>query len=359
MAAKRRSGKKRKGGLLKALLIGLLIAIGIGGVSVYEFYQRIMAPNVVLNSQDDGYVYIPTGATFNDVVKILNNHGMLMHTSTFEWLAHRMDYDKKVLPGRYQISQGMSNKDLVTLLRSGKQTPIKVIFNNVRTLPDLAGRVGSRIEADSASLMKLWNNKEYISGLDSVLTRDNFKMIFLPNTYEFYWNTSAEKFSVRMYDEYRKFWTESRLARMRQVGLTRVQVSVIASIVEQETKKKDEMPRVAGVYMNRYNRNWKLEADPTLIYAVGDFTIKRVLNVHKEIDSPYNTYMYGGLPPGPISIPSITALESVINYEKHDYMFFCARADFSGYHAFARTYPEHLANARKFQRELDRRNIKS
>jgi UPF0755 protein len=183
--------------------------------------------------------------------------------------------------------------------------------------------------------------------------------MFIPNTYEFYWNTSADAFVRRMEKEYRKFWNADRVAQAREAALAPDQVVVLASIVEQETRQDDEKPMIAGVYMNRYRKGWKLEADPTLVYALGDFSVRRVLNQYKEIDSPYNTYKFEGLPPGPICLPSISSIDAVLHYAHHSYMYFCARHDFSGYHVFARTYSEHLANAHRFHRELNRRNINS
>ncbi len=206
--------------------------------------------------------------------------------------------------------------------------------------------------------MGLMKNETFLKsyGFDS----DNCMALFIPNTYEFYWNTSSKMFVERMASEYKKFWNpSSKSRRLLKLNFTQTQVSVLASIVEQETSKNDEKRHIAGVYINRYKKGWKLEADPTLIFAVGDFTIRRVLNIHKEIDSPYNTYLYTGLPPGPICIPSISAIDAVLNYEKHEYMFFCAKDDFSGYHSFAKNYSDHLLNARRFQNELNRRKIKS
>jgi UPF0755 protein len=187
---------------------------------------------------------------------------------------------------------------------------------------------------------------------------ENCIAMFIPNTYEFYWNTPAKKFMERMAREYKAFWNPSRKMKAKTIGLTQAQVAVLASIVEQETHRDDEKPIVAGVYLNRYKKGWKLEADPTLVYALGNFTVQRVLNQYKEIDSPYNTYMYAGLPPGPICIPSISSIDAVLNYSKHEYFYFCARDDFSGYHCYAKTYTEHLVNAKRFQKELNRRKIR-
>ena len=356
--AKRKS-RKNSGKIKKIIIAFAALLVILGGISVYDYYKKIFGVNVKTLTDAPEFVYIPTGSQLNDVVRILDQNNLLINSASFEWLSMKMNYNENIKPGKYKIEPGMSNKQLITLLRSGRQTPVKLIFNNVRTRDEFAEKIAEQIEADKASLLNLLNDKSYVDSLDSQFNTENILSLFLPNTYEFYWNTSARQFMERMKKEYDKFWTSDRLAKAEKLGFSKPEVTVLASIVEQETKKKDEMPRVAGVYMNRYKKGWKLEADPTLVFANNDFSIRRVLNIHKEIDSPYNTYKYPGLPPGPISIPSITAINSVLNYEKHDYMFFCARADFSGYHSFAETYSQHLINARKFQKELNKRNIKS
>lgn len=322
----------------------------------WGLYQKIFAPNDFDNKRDQ-IIYIPTGSTIDDVVLYLKEEGLVDDTEAFSWVAEKMNYSANVKPGKYQLKNRMSNKEIVTLLRSGKQVPIRLTFSNIRTSYDLAGAVGGKIEADSASIAYLFKDKVYLAKYG--LTEENSLCLMIPNTYEFKWNTSAEEFFERMSVEYKKFWTTQRKAKSKNIGLTQTQVCVLASIVDKETRKNDEKPLVAGVYMNRYLKGWKLEADPTLVYAAGDFTIRRVLNEHKEIDSPYNTYLYTGLPPGPICMPSISSVDAVLNYTKHDFMFFCAREDFSGYHSFAKNYVQHLINARRFQKELDRRNIKS
>ncbi len=322
----------------------------------WELYQKIFAPND-FNTKKDQIIYIPTGSTIDDVVLYLKEEGLVDDTEAFRWVAQKMNYSSNVKTGKYQLKNRMSNKEIVTLLRSGKQIPIRLTFSNLRTSYDLAGAVGGKIEADSASIAYLFKDEAYLKKYG--LTEENSLCLMIPNTYEFKWNTSAEEFFERMSVEYKKFWTTQRKEKAKNIGLTQTQVCVLASIVDKETRKNDEKPLVAGVYMNRYLKGWKLEADPTLVYASGDFTIRRVLNEHKEIDSPYNTYLYTGLPPGPICMPAISSVDAVLNYTKHDFMFFCAREDFSGYHSFAKNYTQHLFNARRFQRELDRRNIKS
>jgi UPF0755 protein len=251
----------------------------------------------------------------------------------------------------------MSNKSLITLLRSGKQTPVQVIFNLIRTKDQLAQKIANQLEAPAAALINLMNDGDYTRQLG--FTPDNILSLFIPDTYEFFWNTSADQFLNRMKKEYNKFWSDSMKRRASTIGFTPVQIAVIASIVQQETRKEDEKSLIAGVYINRLRKGWRLEADPTLVFALGDYSVNRVLSVYKEIDSPYNTYMYAGLPPGPICLPTIASLRSVLNYTRHGYMYFCAKEDFSGHHSFAVTYDQHLQNARKFQKALDKRGIKS
>jgi UPF0755 protein len=271
--------------------------------------------------------------------------------------SEQMKYPGQIKPGRYKLFAGMSNRSLVSKLRSGEQSPVRITIGIMRTVQELAGLVSRKIEADSSSIVFVLKDKHFLE-LHGYSV-DNSISIFIPNTYEFYWNTSAEDFVDRMMTENKRFWNSDRLTKLRMMGLERQDVMIIASIVEQETRKNDEKAIVAGVYLNRLRKGWKLEADPTLVYALGDFSIRRVLNQHKLVDSPYNTYLYAGLPPGPICIPSIRSIDAVLEDNRHPYFFFCARADFSGYHTFARTYEEHLRNARNFQRELDRRGIRS
>ncbi|HRH67554.1 MAG TPA: endolytic transglycosylase MltG, partial [Bacteroidia bacterium] len=331
----------------------LLVAAGMGSL----IYKKIYAPNVMTSRQRPQFILIPTGSKFEDVVKILDAQQLLIDEKSFRWTAAQMKYVGKIRPGRYQLTPRMNNKELVSLLRSGKQVPVKVVFNNIRTREELAKKVGEQIEAKSSSILNLLNDPDYVHKLG--FSSDNVLSLFLPNTYELYWNTSADQFINRMKKEYDKFWNAERITKARLMGLSTIQVSTLASIVQLETNKEDEKPVVAGVYYNRFKKDWKLEADPTLVYALGDFSINRVLSVYKEIDSPYNTYMYKGLPPGPICLPTTSSINAVLNYTKHNYMYFCAKDDFSGYHSFASTYDKHLLNARRFQKALDRRGIRS
>lgn len=336
---------------------GVAIMLLIVGIFGYVIYQRLFSANVMTGKVNSEFVYIPTGSNFEDVIRILDEKHLIINEKTFRWTAEQMKYTRDIKPGRYRLKANMNNKELVSLLRSGKQEPLNVVFNNIRTKEQLVQRIGEQIEANPQSLLNLLNDADYTGRLG--FTPANILALFIPNTYEFYWNTSADKFIQKMAKEYKKFWTEERIAKSKQIKLSQVQVSIIASIVQQESNKESEKPVIAGVYINRFQQGWPLEADPTLVYALGDFTINRVLNVYKQIDSPYNTYKYKGLPPGPICLPTVKSIDAVLNYSRHKFMYFCAKDDFSGYHAFAETLSQHANNARKFQKALDKRHITS
>ncbi len=341
---------------MKKLILFLSILIFIAlGIYAYVSYKKISSANVVLNSPNDKYLYIPTGSSFDDVVNILKKTNRIKNSKSFEWVAELKKYKNKVKPGRYLLKNNMSNEELVNLLRSGEQAPVRLTFNNIRTIEQLAGKVSKYIEADSLSIVNLLRDKDFVKKYG--FNQYTIISLFIPNTYEFYWNTSAEEFIAKMAKEYKKFWTQERKNKAKKIGLSQSEVSTLASIVESETLKNDEKPIVAGVYINRLKRGIPLQADPTVIFAVGDFSIKRVLKKHLEINSPYNTYKYKGLPPGPIRIPSASSIDAVLNYKHHNYLYFCAKEDFSGYHNFAKTLRQHNANARKYQRALNKRRI--
>lgn len=329
-------------------VLGLLVLAGL--VAAGLFYNAVMRPCVLLEGESAFSLYIPTGADFEQVKDSLYSHNVLSKRQTFEWWASLRKYPEHVKPGHYLLKRGMSVYKLCGVLSGGLQTPVKVTFNNMRDVNMLAGRIGEQIEADSFSIASYLNDDRHLAELG--FNRQTVPAMFLPNTYEFYWNTNAEQFALKMKKEYDNYWNEDRRNKAMALGLTPVQVSTLASIVDKETNKTDEMARIAGVYINRLKSGWLLQADPTLVFAVGDFGLKRVLNVHKEVESPYNTYKYPGLPPGPICIPSLASINAVLNAEKHNYYYFCAKDDFSGYHVFAKTLTEHNRNAEKYRRNL-------
>ncbi len=334
------------------LVILVLIGILVGG----RFFRYINGANVDLSKAETSYLYIPNNITFAELKTIIENHGAVKDLESFTWVADQKKYTNNIKGGRYKLEDGMSNNKLVNLLRSGKQEPIKITFNNIRKLNQLAGIVGDKIMTDSTKLVNLFKDFSYVN--EQGFNYNTFPVLFLPNTYEMYWNTDAKGFVSRMKREYDKYWTEERIAKAKAKGLTPIEVGILASIVDEETQKVDEKPIVAGLYLNRLKKGIRLQADPTLKYALGDFTIKRLLNEDKEINSPYNTYKYAGLPPGPIRIPSLTGLKAVLNAKDHKYLYMCAKEDFSGYHNFAKTLSQHNANAAKYRRELNKLGIR-
>ena len=333
----------------------IIVLVFAGGSAAFLGYRSLYKSNVWLNGQKEPSVIIPTGTNWEGVKQILYKNGAIIHRESFEWLAKFMKYPEHIKAGHYIIRDGMNNRTLITKLRAGQQDPVKLIFNNIRTKEDLAGKLGEQLETDSARLIALLNDTSVIGKWG--FTPFTILTMFIPNTYEVYWNIAPEKLLDRMHKEYDRFWNESRQQKLVEIGLNRLQTMTLASIVEKESNMNDEKPDIAGVYMNRLKQGWLLQADPTLVFALGDFTIKRVLNVYKKIDSPYNTYLYYGLPPGPICLPSISSIDAVLNYNRHNYMYFCAREDFSGYHNFASTMQQHELNAARYQQALDRQGI--
>jgi UPF0755 protein len=281
---------------------------------------------------------------------------MITDEVAFGFMTKRMDLRESIRPGRYEIKPNAANKEIISKIRSGNQDPVKLTFNNVRTKDDLIKKIGTKLDFDSNVLLEKIKNEEECAKYG--FTSETIMCMFLPDTYFVYWDSSVDDFLKRMKTEYKKFWNDKRLAKAKAINMSPIQVGVMASIVQSETNKPDEMPRVAGVYVNRIATNMPLQADPTVKFAVGDFSLKRILTKHLSISSPYNTYRNTGLPPGPIALPERVALDAVLDYEKHNYTYFCAKEDFSGYHNFAATYTEHLKNADIYQAALDARGIK-
>ncbi|MDP2721490.1 MAG: endolytic transglycosylase MltG [Bacteroidales bacterium] len=346
-----RGKKKKKNRFVRIVLwIVLFLAMVVAGASWF-LYGIVLKPNVWTSDGKPVSVYIPTAATFDQVKSILYKKGLIIHRENFEWWALQKKYPELVKPGRFIINNDMSNNELVKLLRSGNQTPVKVVFNNLRDIYQLAGRVAEQIEADSASIVANLTNPTTMQEYN--LAPETISCLFIPNTYEFYWNTDAKGFVKRMGEEYLSFWNDNRKMQAQNMNMTIPQVITLASIVERETNQNDEKALIAGVYVNRLEAGWLLQADPTLVYALNDKNLHRVLNVHKDIESPYNTYKHAGLPPGPICIPSIASIEAVLNHSNENYLFFCANDDLSGTHVFAKSYAQHNRNAKKYQKALD------
>ncbi|WP_240676130.1 endolytic transglycosylase MltG [Botryobacter ruber] len=344
--------RKEKSMLVPGIIVLLLFLF----VSFsYYAYQIVYTPNVDTKGEEV-FVYIPTGADYKEALDSVEATGAIIDPLSLRFMARLMDYDELVKPGRYKIGHGWGNRQLIGVLRLGEQDPVNLTFNNIRQRKDLAAKLAASVEPDAAEIDSLLRDPDYLQTLGFDTT--TVVSMFIPNTYQVYWTTSAKDLIDRMKKEYDKFWTAERKAKADKLGLTPQEVSTLASIVQAEQgKHADERPRIAGVYLNRLERGMLLQADPTVVFGVGDFTIRRVLNEHLRYDSPYNTYMYKGLPPGPINVPDISSIDAVLNPEKHEYIYFCAKDDFSSYHAFARTEAEHLANARRYRKALTERNI--
>lgn len=334
---------------------GLILASFITISIIFYAYQILKTPNLQVE-KEDVYIKIPKGTNFKGLMTILEKDSILHDPLSFAFLAQLLKYQERVKPGRYLIKKNMDNLEAIRMLRAGNQKPLKVTFNSIRTKKDFAKRIANYLSFESDTLLQLLRDtsmtKSY--GFDTL----NIISMFIPNTYEVYWNTSPKKFLDRMHREYEKFWNEKRRKKAKNLELSPQEVAVLASIVQAETNKNEEKPRVAGLYINRLRENIHLEADPTLVFALQDYTIKRVLNRHLKIESPYNTYLNAGLPPGPINMPSPQSIDAVLNYEQHEYIFMCAKEDFSGYHNFAKTHTEHLKNARLLHAALDAKGIR-
>lgn len=339
------------------LFIVLLTFIG-GGLFSYNIYSKIFEPNTKFES-DKQEVFIPTGSTFDDIVVILKPY--LKNTDDFIWLANKKGYTARVKAGRYILKKNANTNEIISTLRSGN-TAIKLSFNNQERLENLAGRIASQIELDSVSLLQAFKDESFLK--KNNFNMDNALSMYIPNSYQVYWNTSAEALRNKLFREYNNFWNSNRKTKAKEIGLTPKQVITLASIVHKETVKIDERPKVAGVYMNRLKKGMKLEADPTVIYAMKkqsnnwDTIIKRVLRKDLVLDHSYNTYQNVGLPPGPITMPDISAIDAVLNYEKHDYIFFVADIQNFGYHKFAKTLLQHNRNSSKYHKWINNQGIK-
>jgi UPF0755 protein len=332
----------------KRLVFFLLFAV-LGISFSFYAYQIVYTPNILVEKENRLFI-VPEGASFKDVQKILHEGQYVQDLISFAFLARITGYDDQIKSGRYVLRSNMTNLQALRVLRSGKQEPVKITFNNVRLISELAERItknlGMKPEEFEAAVVKFAMNNPY------GFNKDNVMAMFIPNTYEVYFNVSPDALIKRMHDEYEIFWNDERKAKAKEVGLTPIEISILASIVQAETIKEAEAPIIAGLYLNRLRKGIALQADPTLKFAVGDFSLKRILNVHKEVDSPYNTYLYPGLPPGPINMPELASLDAVLNHTPSNYYYMCAKEDFSGNHNFTNSYQEHMDNAAKYQKAL-------
>jgi UPF0755 protein len=332
----------------KRLIIFLVFSVLLISFGYYT-YQICYTPNVLVE-KGDRVITIKEGDTFKTIQDKLHDEDMVQDLISFSFLAKITGYADELKPGRYVLRANMTNLQALRVLRAGKQEPVKITFNNVRLLSDLSEKITNNLgmtpQEFEAAVIKFAMSNPYGFNKDNVIT------MFIPNTYEVYYNIQPDALVQRMHHEYESFWTADRKAKAKEVGLTEIEVSILASIVQAETIKNAEAPIIAGLYLNRLRKGIALQADPTLVFAVGDFSLKRVLNEHKEIDSPYNTYKYPGLPPGPVNMPSIRSIDAVLNYTKSDYYYMCAKEDFSGNHNFTNDYQQHMRNAARYQRAL-------
>ncbi|MBE7685235.1 endolytic transglycosylase MltG [Tenacibaculum piscium] len=340
--------------MTKKIIYGIIATIFlIGGIIGFNFYQKIYGKAITKN----GAVYIKSNDTFEDVKKQLATY--IDKPENFNWVADKKKFTKPK-GGKYLLKKGMNLNDVVNLLRSGNQTPIKLSFNNQDSLEKLAQRISEQIEADSSDLLQQMMNEKFLS--ENNFNEKSALGMYIPNSYEFYWNTSAEKFRDKMLTEYKRFWNSERLEKARKLNLSKKEVSTLASIVQKETAQKSERPIVAGLYLNRLQNNWPLQADPTVIYCVkqlkgDDFDIKRVLTKDLEIESPYNTYKNIGLPPALIAMPDVSAIDAVLNHQKHNYYYMCASVEKIGFHEFANSLAQHNRNAVKYQNWIHKKGI--
>ncbi len=325
-----------------------VIAIAIG----YYIRKSVFKPIELIETV---YIYIEPSTKSDKVLAQIEDKVNLPSNKIFQMISERMNYPESIKSGRYTIKDGMTMPEIIHMLRSGNQTAVKLSFNNMRTKENLAGRISNQLMIDSLALLTALNDEKKV--VDLGFDTNTVVAMFIPNTYEVYWDTSVDKLLKRMQNEYTVFWNESRKAKAKQIGLTPIQVSTLASIVEEEATYSDEYPIVAGLYLNRLKRGQRLEADPTVKFALGDFSLRRILYKHLEVESPYNTYRNEGLPPGPIRIPSIKGIDASLSPQDHKYLFMCAKDDLSGRHNFATTHAEHVRNATRYQRALNERKI--
>jgi UPF0755 protein len=333
----------------KGKLIFFVIVSTLTITFVFYSYQIVFTANILVDKEDRIF-FVKKGDTFKSVQKDLYDGGFVNDPVSFSFLARWMEYDKAVRPGRFLLQANMTNLQAIRVLRAGVQVPVNITFNNVRLIGELAEKITRNTSIDPAEFDSAI--ERFVEDNHEGFTKENVIGMFIPNTYEVYYNLTGDELVARMHSEYKNFWNDDRLAKAKALGLTPQEVSTLASIVQAENTRGDEAATIAGLYINRLKKDMPLQADPTLVFAVGDFTLKRILNVHKEVDSPYNTYTNAGLPPGPINMPEINSIDGVLNYEKHKYLYMCAKEDFSGRHNFAATLSEHNQNARKYQRAL-------
>lgn len=341
----------------KTILIALVaIAVTALGVGLF-YYNELALKAAVPKGLEDPILTIPTNSSYEEVVQLLRDKNMLGNEELFHWLAARMNYRKDPMrAGRFDLQPGWSLIQLIRHLRGGKQQPVDVVLTNERLPENVAAKVARFIEPDSVAMLSAFKDPELLRAMG--YTEETLMSLFIPNTYELFWNTSPKEFLDRMQKEHERFWSNGRLDKAKAMEMTPEEVYTLASIVEKETLQDSEKRRMAGVYLNRLKTGMRLQADPTSVFARRDFDTKRVTDYHTKFDSPYNTYMYAGLPPGPIAMATISSIDAVLNSEDHDYVYFCAKGDGSGFHNFAKTLEAHNQNAAIYRENLRNRGLR-
>ena len=347
---------KSKGGFFKKIIIlVVLLALTFGG---YWTYENIFKSNVHLNGKKYTYIYIKTNATFDDVLDELYSKNIIEDHQSFEWMAKEMDLPAHINSGKYRVDATMSNRSIVNMIEKGKQEKVKLFFNSqIRTKEQFIDYVADKLEIEHAELEDYCSNATILQERYG-LNEDNFMALIVPETYEVNWTTHIEELFSLIEKSYNKVWTKSNIAKAKTIGFSIPEVVTLSSIVQSESAIKSEQQKIAGVYINRLKQDMKLQADPTIVFANSNFDIQRVLSIDKEIDSPYNTYKYKGLPPGPICLVNPSTIDAVLNYTKHNYMYFCAKSDFSGCSSFTNDYSVHQKNAKAYQDALNKKGIK-
>jgi UPF0755 protein len=349
MCAKK-SGKMMKR-IFSLLILGLLLFAG------YSAYVAFLKPNIYLDGKKYKFIYIPTQSSYEEMIAMLEEENILQDKKTFEWLAKAYDLQNTFKPGKYRVIAGMTNRQLINSIKNGKQEKVKLTFNSSDyTNDDLIKKIADKLEISDEELETFFVSQTPLRDKYN-FSNENLRCLFIPETYELNWNTSLPDFMQLVENNYVDFWTNARKQKAKRANLTETEVIILASIVQSESAIDEEQQQIAGVYINRLHKNMPLQADPTLIYAVGDFSIQRVRSRDKDIDSPYNTYRNKGLPPGPICLPYTQAIDAVLNYNRHNFLYFCAKPNLNGYSNYSVTYEDHKKYADAYQKEMDRRGI--
>jgi UPF0755 protein len=350
MAKKKSFGVK----LFRSILIIFLALVTWGG---WIAYQNLIKNNVKLDGKKTAFFYVKTNSTYQELLNDLQDQGIIINLGSFDWLARKLNLDKEFKPGRYRISPKMTNRQIINMIKKGKQEKVTFTFNYTdRTKEQIIEKISTKLEISSSELVTFFNDEAKL--LEMGFNKETIRALFLPKTYELNWNTSLKDFLKLIETYYKNFWTIERKEKAKKMNYSEAEIITLASIVQCESTIKSEQCKIAGVYLNRIHKKMQLQADPTLIFASGNFNTHRVLNADKKIESPYNTYKYFGLPPGPICLPYNQAIDAVLNHEKHNYIFFCAKPDLKGYSNFSVSYAEHKKFAEAYQKEMDRRGIK-